>query len=334
VAAPSPGDQGSRHSGWEPELSLLQVTASDVVSATPVLGLPPELSYWSGIVRDGTGWTCALLRPIDIARAPGRGRLLLQTTDGALPLRSDAAGDAAASSAGVVVAQGPSGATLSSRPAAPGAAFRIETDGRAVAWSEGAARSELRGDAVGPALQWSVVRDGGIAYVAQIFSVSGHAFGREVDGFAAVDRVYLPPGARFYVDDPIAHNALLVAFVIFGNRYDDGSVEVGHAAFGHRGWGYAVVNDGTSNRVCTTDVDGAVTTADDGYWPTRVTFTIAGEPWEWLVAPADRMVDLGPMPNPQAAGRMRRVGDDRALQAWFAWGETHPAHGDRREPGD
>ncbi|UGQ11238.1 hypothetical protein LO772_31295 [Yinghuangia sp. ASG 101] len=41
-------------------------------------------------------------------------------------------------------------------------------------------------------------------------------------------------------------------------------------------------------------------------------------------------MELGPIPNPQQEGRIRRLAEKRGIDLWMAWGETVPENGDTR----
>jgi hypothetical protein len=56
-----------------------------------------------------------------------------------------------------------------------------------------------------------------------LVSQSGALF-YDVRGFIALDQIYLPDGASFHRDDPIAANDLLLAFFIFGTHWKSSNV--------------------------------------------------------------------------------------------------------------
>lgn len=130
--------------------------------------------------------------------------------------------------------------------------------------------------------------------------------------------------------DVMVGEKLELFWYTWATRYTDGSLDAGHFALGNDRFGFAVITDADGNVRQDDHVEGEVTFGDDGYWHTGISFSALGEQWEFIPDPRGRMPDLGPIPNPQIEGRWRRVGDEREPAVWFGWGESAPAHGQRR----
>jgi hypothetical protein len=205
----------------------------------------------------------------------------------------------------------------------------LEVTRTGLRWSEGA-DVDLQADLVGPGLQHVTVwPGGGLFYTSRLFTTRGLILGEDVDGFLLFDQWYLDAGASLR-DWPGAR-AFELGWHTFGNRFDDGSVEVGTIGAGHGRWGFALVNDATGSVIATNDVDIDVVERDSDGWPLLIHYTVAGEPWDWRADPLGRMPDYGiDILNPQSEGQLRRVGDKRTAVSWMGWGETCKANGDRR----
>jgi len=153
-----------------------------------------------------------------------------------------------------------------------------------------------------------------------------------VRGFIPMDQLWMR--GLIYVDDVLVGAKAEVTWYTWATRYVDGSFDGGHFLLGHGRLGFGLTYDERGAVTATTAVDGHVELDGDGPWPARIEVTAGGQAWEFLPDPHGRMVDLMPIPNPQIEGRWRRVGDDRQVDHWFAWGEIAPGHGTtpRRNP--
>lgn len=211
--------------------------------------------------------------------------------------------------------------------------FELTVSPTGMSWSEGA-DVELRGRIVGPGLQfytpWSA---GAVLYASRLWEVHGTIRDRAVSGFMGVDNVFTPSGYS-WGHEPVSGNYEL-SWYTWGNRYDDGTVEMGHIASGHGHWGFAIFNRDGGELCRTTDVRSLVDERDDVGWPLHISFGIAGEQWEWVADERGRMPDMG-LPGqrrtPNSEGQFRRVGEQRTITSWMAWGETVPENGDQRRP--
>ncbi len=200
-------------------------------------------------------------------------------------------------------------------------------------WSEGA-HADLTGRAIGPGLKfftpWS---EGGVLYISRLWEIKGTVRGREVTGFMGLDNAFTSPGYS-WGDEPVSGNYELTWYT-WGNRYEDGTVEMGHISSGNGHWGFGIFNNEDGVLVRSTDVRSLVTKRDEVGWPLHIRYQVGGEEWEWVAEERGRMVDLG-LPGqrrtPNSEGQFRRVGEERAITSWMAWGETVPENGDERRP--
>jgi hypothetical protein len=190
---------------------------------------------------------------------------------------------------------------------------------------------DVRGQLVPPGMHWYLPgRDAGMYYVANIFELEGTVLGRRVRGMIGFDPIYMYEGGEVYkTKDALVQKQLELIWYTWATRYKDGSVDAGHFLLGNDQFGFAILTDERGRTRLTYDVAGEVTFAPEGYWQTGIRYSAFGEEWEFIPEARGRMLDLGPIPNPQVEGRWRRVGDKREPAVWFAWGETAPSHGHR-----
>lgn len=210
-------------------------------------------------------------------------------------------------------------------------AFSLTLTRASVRWRE-AAVLDIQGRMIGPGLQWFTPwpRHGGAFYTARMFRCSGSILGKPVEGFLGFDQYYFPPGFA-YATDPFVQD-LKLSYIVFGNEYDDGEIEVGHAFFGHDRWGAAMINDRDGPIVLTTNVYSEIQGRDDRGCSTRILYRIDDEDWEFVAQPNARMLDFlgSDAINPAQEGSFRRVGETRGVRTWWAWTESVPRHGERR----
>ncbi len=144
------------------------------------------------------------------------------------------------------------------------------------------------------------------------------------------DQYCFPPGFA-YANDPFVQDIEL-SYIVFGNEYDDRTIEVGHMFFGHGRWAAAMVNNEQGPIILTSDVHAEITARDQRGYAKHIVYHVDGEDWEFTADPPARMPDFGEgvAKNPAHEGTFRRVGDTRKLLTWWAWTETVPAHGELR----
>jgi hypothetical protein len=323
--------------GWGALAGGRVVDPAEFVDHRSYFGLYREAGYLWGVLRDESGQPMTFMRRLaDPDAEPTEGalhalgpQLILQTAwDGAadLGLRKEArravSGDdlvRALEGDRAVWRAGEGGGALLSLGADD--AEWVEPD-----------LVEVSGERVGPGLHWYLPgRDDALYYPTQTWAVTGEVLDRPVWGFLFYEEAYAPPGGRLYVKhDPLLGRALHTTWFSWATEWDEGSLEIGHFLFGHDRFAVAVIGDREGNVRTTEHMECVVTRADDGYWADRIDYVLDGEAWEMVPEPTGRMVDLGRPPNPQQLGIVRRVGEQRRPISWMAWGESVPAHGERR----
>ncbi|MFO1376299.1 MAG: hypothetical protein U1F14_04755 [Steroidobacteraceae bacterium] len=210
-------------------------------------------------------------------------------------------------------------------------AFALELDRSTVRWQE-AGLLDVEGRIIGPGLQWYTPwpKQGGAFYATRMYRARGTILGKPVEGFMGFDQYCFPPGFA-YANDPFVQDIEL-SYVVFGNEYDDGTIEVGQMFFGHGRWAAAMVNNEQGPIILTTTLHSEITARDERGYAARIRYRVEGEDWEFIADPTARMPDFGEgvAKNPGQEGRFQRVGDRRGLVAWWAWTETVPSHGELR----
>jgi len=307
--------------------------AASMHSDEPLFGMPPEALYAWGTLRDDEGDLHTIMRRIPHdGRATARRRLVVQSTmGGADVLRMHPCGrDSAPHVDPVRELVGEDAVEWRSNLDVGGAPFRLRWANQTCEWEE-EGTFELHGTLLGPGMQWYVPgRRAALAYVSTIYLLEGSIFGRHCRGFIGLDQIYMYAGGEVYQTlDPLIEDGLEYLWYTWATTYRDGSFEAGHFMLGNERFGFAIVADETGEVRATTDVDGEVSFADDGYWQTGARLRMGSVEYEFLADPRGRMPDLGPIPNPQVDGRWRRVGDTREPDVWFAWGEVVPSVGPR-----
>ena len=288
-------------------------------------------SYPLGTLRDANGTVYACVRRV--ANGGDSLGLVLQTNADGKDLRIH---PRSAESYGGPVAQkfgdGEHRLSGGGEPPAP-RTFSLRIDRHNAHWRE-AGLLDIRGRMIGPGLQWYTPwpQQGGAFYAARIYRASGTILGTPVDGFIGFDQYCFPPGYA-YANDPFVQDIEL-SYVVFGNEYEDGTIEVGHMFHGHGRWGAAMVNNESGPIILSSLPESEITRRDERGYAARIVYRVEGEQWEFIADPTARMPDFGEgvAKNPGQEGRFTRTGETRRLVAWWAWTETVPAHGELRKP--
>lgn len=291
---------------------------------TTWFGLPWSAVYFYGTLRDEQGELYTVLR-VPEAGGGGRKRFFLQTTLDAHDLHVHPASRHSARNTGFLRSHTDGTTVLETPPDAEGNPFRFEVDATTSCWVETDVM-DLRGTLIEPGLQWHLPYGSeGYYYVSQLYDVEGEILGRPVRGFYGADDMYMH--GQIYDNDLLIGKQLHTTWYTWATRYTDGTLDAGHFMLGHDELGMLLLCNETGAVNRTTDVDGIVELDSTGTWPARIEVHAAGQSWEFLPDAKGRMVDFMPIPNPQAEGRWRRVGDTREPAHWFAYGEVAPSHG-------
>lgn len=192
------------------------------------------------------------------------------------------------------------------------------TDG-GLTWVEGDLL-EVEASPVGTGLMWySPMPDDSLLYTMQAYQAQGTALGRRVTGFVHIDHGYWPQGRewkelRFYAGSQVAWN-------VFANSYEDGSVEAGFFIQGLNDFAVAGTFDHKGPRYAQSQLSTSMTFGEDG-WVSEAVYGAGGE--EWVFTP-DRAAQMKEFSNARwagyraQAGVTRRRGDDRPLRTGWTW---------------
>jgi len=323
--------------GWAALAGGRLVVPAEFVEDRSYFGLRREAGYLWGTLRNTAGEPLTFMRRLPEPSAAAKtaagssgslgDRLMIQAAwDGAgdLNLRKEARTAPAAPE----LTRSLDGDTATFASVDPGR-MSLRLGSKYADWVEDGV-IDVGGPQVGPGLQWYLPgADAAIYYPTTTWQVEGTALGEPVQGFLFYEEAYVPPGGRLYVKhDPLLGDELHTTWYSWATRWDDGSLEFGHFIFGHDRLAIAVIGNDVGDVRVPTTASAKVIRSSDGYWCDRIDYDLDGEDWEMVAAPNGRMVDLGPIPNPQQEGLMRRKGETRTPVVWMAWGESVPSHGD------
>jgi hypothetical protein len=314
--------------------------AAELIDDTPYLGLEREASYCWGSARNRNGDLFVYMRRIT-AHGGSKGAerrdhgdqlamsdrfILVSNTDDADNLRIGREGRFSAETDHLT--QSLEDGRAAFRVPATGARGEMEliAGDDTVSYRE-AHLLDLSGARLRPAVHWYLpYGPSALYYTSQVWAVAGEILGNEVEGFVWFEEAYMPPGGRLYVTHSPLEPAKHRIWKSWVTTWDDGTTE----------WGHFVVGDGPLSIGIIVNADGSVRVAKDikveierdpeNYWYERIALDVDGEPWEIVADPKGRMVDLGPIPNPQQEGIARRVGETRTPVTWEANGENYPQH--------
>ncbi|SNQ47296.1 conserved hypothetical protein [Frankia canadensis] len=320
-------------------------TPADLVDERTPFGLSREGTYLWGTLRSDDGELCSVMRRIPPAPAAegadggasdagqalalGDRLMVLAAFDGGDALRLRREAKVAARSRDIT-RELRDGTAVLAAAASDQAAMRAEIGDTSFTYVEDGVL-DLRGELACSPLHWYLPgRTASLYYPTQTYLVSGTALGRPVRGFLFVEEAYMLPGGVLYVRKDPLHDVNYLTWHSWATRWEDGRTEIGHVLFGAGDFHVGLVADDAGNVRSALTMDVGVTRAADGYWHDGIAVVMDGTAWELVPDPAGRMVDLGPIPNPQQESLMRRAGEVRQPDVWMAWGESLPKVGNRR----
>lgn len=190
-------------------------------------------------------------------------------------------------------------------------------------WSEGDALS-LSGLRPAIGIQFfSPMRTEPLGYASTVYWLKGEVLGETCEGPMFFDHVFFRQGAewkeyRWYTDIQIAWN-------IFGNRYEDGTVEWGHIVRGRQGWNTGVVVEGDVAVATCTDVGGGFGLDSQGYVDVAHYDLGGAGVWQFSGDTTQQLADFNRARwggYRAQGGVMRRRGDDRRLVHGWCWLES------------
>lgn len=195
--------------------------------------------------------------------------------------------------------------------------LRVSADG--LSWGEGELMS-LQGRRLGPGLQILCPRiDESFLYLSHGYHVTGSVLGSDVRGFVWLDHGYWPHGREW--KEFVFFEDLQVGWEVFGNEYDDGTIEWGHLCRGRDGFTFGAILDEGGLVAAGTGLDVAMDLDDEEYVP-RATFALGEDLWQWTEDPMGKLRQFSTARwggYRAQVGHTQRVGDTRRLVEDFTW---------------
>lgn len=160
--------------------------------------------------------------------------------------------------------------------------FKIELEVNRFHWVEENGEIDLYFKALGPAFRW--VSPAGktneeLYYLAEYCEITGTVLGEAVTGFGSLEHDWLPPGIGWTQGK--VYKYLQDFWVVFANRYEDGSVEYGLCQYGAGNWtaGFFVED---KNPYVSMDNEFKMDWAEEGY-PREGAFRMGPHKFKWIV---------------------------------------------------
>ena len=204
----------------------------------------------------------------------------------------------------------------------PDQPLSLELEGDKLLWSEGDLL-QLEGSLIGPGVQfYAPMRDEPLFYTTHAYWVNGTAFGQDVTGFVGFDHGYWQHGREW--KEYRVYQDLEIAWQVFGNQFDDGTVEWGLLMKSKQGLACGVVHEGDTLIAMADDVPATFTIDSEDFIDTA-RFTVGDKQWEFTARESGKMKDFNRARwagYKSQSGVTRRVGDKRKVKHGFAWIEA------------
>lgn len=143
--------------------------------------------------------------------------------------------------------------------------FKIEIEVNHFHWQEEEGAIDLQFEALQPACRWlnpgaGIQED--LYYTSELCQVTGTVLGEEVSGFGGLDQAWLPPGIGW--TQCKIYQQIQDFWIVWANRYGDGSIEHGIGQYGAGGWNLGFFVQGGRPFISTDNVF-LMTWAEEGY---------------------------------------------------------------------
>ncbi len=123
--------------------------------------------------------------------------------------------------------------------------FQIELNPHKIHWQEENGEIDLHYESLGPALSW-YVPSGRIPeelyYTAESFRITGKVRGEDVIGYGSLDQSFITPGIDWFASKGFLF--FEETWLIWANRYPDGSTDYGIVIWGPENWNVCFYVDG------------------------------------------------------------------------------------------
>jgi hypothetical protein len=272
----------------QPIIGPCRVEPAGAMREKPYFGLSHKATLCYGTFRDAEDVAYAALRKLGWESASA---LTLQTTLDGGAFRVHAGTARAFAGWGLRESLEDGVHLYASAPGLDAEPFRLEHCADRVSWTEGTI-FDLEGRLIGCGIQWYDPSPPGGFYAAEQYRVSGSILGTPVEGFVALDQLYLPAGMTWF-ESPYfsAPPYLEIAWNTFATEYEDSTIEAGQVFFGGQRMSFAVIVDEHGPAVVSRDVTAELTATPTGY-PGAITYWIDGEAWCWTAEERWQMPDF------------------------------------------
>ena len=321
--------------GFKPLLDTCELNGEAMMPTRNWFGLSLQHLYLYGGYRDADGVLYAVERKF--IGPMSAGLWLMQSRDGDLRIDPSSLSTARGETKREMSPEALVFQDQLMRRAGPGrdasgeATLDLRITPRDLTWAEGDLFS-LEGGLIPPGIQFYVPSENEpFFYVSYIFRQKGTILGKPVTGYTLFDQGYWPAGRDW--KDFRYFNDLQVAWEVFVNEFDDGTVEWGHLSLGRQNFNWAAVLGDHNPHVLSTDVTASVDLGEND-WAQRVVYDVGGQEWEWTPDQGGQLTEFSAARwggYRAQAGSTRRRGETGTVRNWFTWLETF---GDRiREDG-
>jgi hypothetical protein len=265
---------------FRPILGVYDPSLKEILPTEPRLGLNQQVMYLYGGFRDAKGQQHAVERKF--VGPMTAGLWLMSSKDGELRLdpgstrstrgevRREFGGPTHLWADQLMARLGKELAPVGEQP------LDLRITDTTMSWSEGELMS-LEGKLVGPGLQFYVpMRSEAMFYIGQCFHMKGRVLGNDVTGFVWLDHGYWPHALDW--KEYRIFNEIQLFWEVFGNEYEDGTIEWGQLCCGTRGFTWGAVLDSNGAVALSTDVKTAVD-HDTDEWVTKALFDFGDRQW-------------------------------------------------------
>ncbi len=200
--------------------------------------------------------------------------------------------------------------------------FYFEVSDDDLCWQEGEL-CDLRGHSLGPGLQAFFLGDEfPWLYFSRAFWVTGTILGEPVSGIAGYEHSYWRERAEWKELPYYARQQL--AWSLFCNQYEDGSIEWGHIICNRGGVGALMVANEKQALLTTGEFDSSFRLDNEGYVGSA-TYQADGDGWQFTADSGGHMTQFNTARwggYLAQSGVIRRIGDTRTPTYSFTWLEA------------
>lgn len=150
-------------------------------------------------------------------------------------------------------------------------------------WEEENGEIDLHFDRLGPAFRFlspAAATGEEVYYTSEVCRIEGVVQGEKVKGFGALDQAWLPPGVGW--TQCKTYKYLQDYWIVFTNRYADGTIDYGISLYGAGNWNYGYYVDNGKATLSMENNRFDMTWAEEGY-PKKASLKMGPVNLEWTV---------------------------------------------------